>query len=65
MPIKIPPRLGHGGNFAKRVAHQHMVFFDGGPGLLRSFIAVDDRRAAFGGKSNGLLDVLRADLRPA
>ena len=55
-------RFGHAGRFLQGIAHEHMVLLLGGPGGLGAFVGVDDRRAAFGGKADGLLEIFNADL---
>ena len=49
----------------EHVAHQHVVLLLGGPVGLGALVGVDDRRAAFGGEADRLLEVLGADLRLA
>ena len=56
-------RLRDPGSFDQGVAHEREIFGFSGPCRLRAFVGVNDRRATFSGKANGLFQVLDADLR--
>ena len=57
--------LGDKGSFLEGVFHEHEVFLLRGPPGLDAFVCVDHTNTDFGGGTDGELDVLAVDIRPA